>query len=232
MIVVAVLCMLAFVGISSMDYLTRGDVNSTAAMVRELYATYLAESIAAQIEARVNARPWEQRFWELENQAKGTVGAPLPFSKSSGHLKIAAEGVAEREYDFVGVVKDLSSGGLHDYRIYVEVSVQGSQFSFSWDKRCAESLLTGLNRDASRLDKQLEDTAPDTAPTDQMLESIKEASNVPGADTISTGYADLLRKLNGDAQLFQGATELPPKPEEPTPPPPPTYDPASNTNTP
>lgn len=227
MIVVAVLCMLAFVGISSMDYLTRGDVSSTAALVRELQATYLAESIAAQIDARVSSRPWEERFWETRNLERGTPGKSYTFEKATGEVKISGEGLPDSEYDFVCVVKDLKSGGLHDYRIYVELNVQGQQFTFSWDKRASESLLTGLNRDASRLDKHLEDVPPDTPPTDDMLDKIKEASNVPAADAINTDFQKLLENLHSDTQLFQGGTEVPPKPAEPLPPPAPTYDPSS-----
>ena len=233
MVVVAVLCMIAFVGISSMDYLTRSDMSSTATMVRELYGTYLAEAVAAQVEARVNARPFEQRFWELANQAKGTPGAPYTFGKTTNDLKITMDGVPDSDWDYVGVIKDLNAG-LQEYRLYVEVSYQSAHFTFSWDKRCDESLLSGLNRDASRLDKQIDETAPPVDPKDpndptgNMLNSIKDASKVPASDQVQLDYQTLLKKLQSDTQMFQGSTEIPAKPSEaPLPPPAPTYDPSA-----
>lgn len=230
MIVVAVLCMVAFVGISGLDYLTRGDVSSTANLVREVYATYLAESIAAQIEARANAHPWTQRFWFLECQAKGVnlEDNQIAFFKGSDHVKILAEGLADSEYDYAGVLKDIK-GSIRDYRIYVEVSVQGAQFSFSWDKRSSESLLTGLNRDATRLDKQHEALDPSQDPNDTLLENIKETSKVPSADTLTAEYNALLENLAKDTNLIQGGgPEVATTPSSVEPPAAPVYDPANS----
>lgn len=51
------------------------------------------------------------------------------------------------DYDFVANVKDLAvdpispEGTLREYRLYVEVTVKGETYAFSWDKRHEGSLL-------------------------------------------------------------------------------------------
>jgi hypothetical protein len=228
MVVVAVLCLVAFIGIGSMDYLTRADLSSSANLVRELRATYLAESIAAQIEARANRRPWDQRFWFRESLTARTIANDdhaIVFAKGSGHVHIAGD-MPEGEYDYAGVVKDRDPG-LKEYRIFLEVTLQGHKYVFSWDKRCDETLLGGLNRGGSRLDKQL-DSMPDGTgnAADAILDDIKTAAEMTPAERLQGNLAQLLEKLRADEQVYQGATEVPLRPSgTPSPPPRPVLSP-------
>ncbi|MBI4862402.1 MAG: hypothetical protein HY815_19410 [Candidatus Riflebacteria bacterium] len=229
MVLALILALIIFVGVSSMDYLTRADVSATTNLVRELKATYLAESIAAQIESRANRHPWELRFWLIEAQAAGTVTPgsgimpSVTFNRSTSHVDLSGDATPSTEYDFVGVVKDVDSG-MKDYRIYVEVNYQGTSFTFSWDKRYQESLLGGMNRNTSRLDKQLEETAANTVPTDQLIDGIKSSAAAPAPGTLSPEFLQLLDTLRTDERTYAGATETPPEPAgSPSPLPPPQY---------
>lgn len=220
MIVVAVLCLLAFVGISSMDFLTRTDVSTTANLVRELKATYLAESIAAQIEGRANRHPWEKRFWWLEMRP---YDDPLFISKSSGHVKVTGD-LPENEYAFIGAVSDVDAK-LREYRIVIEVTYQKHRYTFTWDKAYDESFLAGLNRDSSRLDKQFDE--PYNEDTDGIIKKIKATAEAVPGDRVSSEFAALLEKLKSDERTIQGAKDPQPQPQgEPSLPPPPTIQPA------
>jgi hypothetical protein len=225
MIVVAVMCLLAFIGLSSFDFLTRTDVSTTGNLIRELRATYLAESISAQIESRVNRHPWEERFWWLATRPQPRV--PFYLGKSGGHVKIAGD-VPENEYDYNGFVQDRDEN-LREYRIVMEVRYQQHQYTFTWDKKFEESLIGGLNRDTSRLDKQLEEFPPGEQKeeeTNTILDRIKAAAESTPTDRVNTEFADLLKRLRTDQAVIQGAAGLPEEPPgEPSMPAPPTIQP-------
>lgn len=213
----SIIALVIGMSVFSFQFLTRTDVTTTVNLVRELQATNLAESIATQIESRANRRPWELRFWLKESLARGSSGAGAgvmaqsSFSKASGHVRLAKDVLPADAYEFVGVVKDVDPG-RREYRIYVEVALQGETFAFSWDKRHQESLLGGMNADTSRLDKRLEDVAPNSKPTDQLIDKIKEKAAEPPADAVDQQFAELLRRLETDEKIFEGSTQIPPEP--------------------
>lgn len=226
-LVVMVLALVIGLAVFSFDFMTKTDVTTTVNLVRELQATNLAESIAAQIEARANRHPWELRFWLKESLGGGTTtpGAGLEpqitFNKGSGHVRLDRDVLPADSYDFVGVVKDVDPG-RREYRIYVEVLLQGESYTFSWDKRYLESLLGGMNADTSRLDKRLEQTPPNARPTDQLIDKIKASAAAPPPDALDTRFAELLKQLQQDKTIFEGSNSVPPEPTgTPSPPPPP-----------
>jgi len=212
-----VLAIVILLAISSLDFLPRSDLSATASLIREMKATCLAESIAAQIESRVNRHPWEKRFWLLEAQRQGTItpgSGVVPqatFNKSTGHVNLSADTLSAPEYDFVGVVKDVNSGAK-EYRIYAEVSYQDAHFTFSWDKRYQDSILGTLNQDLSLLDKQLEEAVANTAPTDQLLENIKASAQTPSASGLTHAFQRLLEDIQKDEKKLEGVTGAPVEP--------------------
>ena len=124
-------------------------------------------------------------------------------------------------YDFVGIVKDVDPG-RREYRVYVEVMLQGESYTFSWDKRYVESMLGGMNADTSRLDKRLELTPPNAKPTDQLIDKIKAVAAAPPPDALDARFAEMLKQLQSDKTIFEGSNGVPPEPTgTPSPPPPP-----------
>lgn len=213
----SILALVIGMSVFSFQLLTRTDVTTTVHLVRELEATNLAESIATQIESLANRKPWELRFWLKEALARGGAGpaagvvVQTSFAKGSPHVRLGKDALPDTAYDFVGVVKDVDAG-RREYRIYVEVVLQGESYAFSSDKRHQESLLGGMNADTSRLDKRLEDVAPNSKPTDQLIDQIKEKAAAPPADGVDQQFGDLLRRLDTDKKIFEGSSQLPPEP--------------------
>jgi len=211
-------------GVSSFFFTTRTDVTTSINLAREITTTYLAESVAAQIESRTNRHPWELRFWLIEAQDAGTVtpgSGILPtvtFDRSSGHVDLSADALPGDAYDYTGVVKDLDSG-LRTYRIYLEVTLEDEVYSFAWDKRFNQSVLDGMNRENALLDKKLEDVALNSAPTDQLLDEVKREASAPREDTIQFRFKALLDELRADQESIEGSTTVDPDPAEGEPPP-------------
>lgn len=226
MLVMTVLALVIGLAVFSFNFMTRSDVTSTVNLVRELQATNLAESIATQIESRANRHPWELRFWLKESLRGGssTPGAGLEaqasFDKGSGHVRLDRDVLPADLYDYVGVVKDVDPG-RREYRIYVEVIIQGESYAFSWDKRYLESLLGGMNADTSRLDKRIEQTPPNARPTDQLIDKIKASAATPPPDALDARFTDMLKALQQDKTIFEGSNSVPAEPSgSPNPPPP------------
>src|SRR5207248_7747209 len=137
-----------------LSYLTKTDVSTSANMLRENLATNLAEAVAAQMEAQVNAGPWSKRFWFQEWAASGSDDAPpkYMFDQTTPYANLSRDTLPADQYAFTGVIKDLP-GSLRQYRLYLEVTVRDETYAFSWDKQWDQSLLTGMNRDATQVDK-------------------------------------------------------------------------------
>lgn len=235
LLVALVLSVIMLVGVSAFDFLTRTDVSTTANLIREIEATGLAESIAAQIEARVNRRPWEERFWLREAQARGTVtpgsglAASTTFDPGSGHVRLEGEVLSRSECGFSGIVKDLDPA-LREYRVYVELSVHGVPFTFSWDKRYSESLLGGMNRETTQMAKSLDHMPTATNPADMVLDDIKARAGLTPVDLIEAQLRDVLESLRKDELAYEGTAGVAPEPtgtpETPPPPSPPDKLPA------
>lgn len=224
MLVLTMLAMVIGLAVFSFNFMTKTDVTTTVNLVRELQATNLAESIAAQIESRANRHPWELRFWLKESLGASSSGALEPqisFDKASGHVRLDRDVLPADSYDFVGIVKDVDPG-RREYRVYVEVMLQGESYTFSWDKRYVESMLGGMNADTSRLDKRLELTPPNAKPTDQLIDKIKAVAAAPPPDALDARFAEMLKQLQSDKTIFEGSNGVPPEPTgTPSPPPPP-----------
>ena len=226
----SVLCILIFMALVSLSYLSSTDASTTAHLVRELQATALAESIAVTVEGRVNSGPWIKRFWLEEALASAPPGATgvvplLTFSKTSGHFPSVGEGLVAPDWAYTGVVKDLDTSA-RVYRIYVEVTIGGEPYTFSWDKRYDESLMGALNRDATIMDKRIdEDASAQDAPSDQLIDVIKEEAKQPPADSVEERYKDILGKLHDDEDTVRGATTVASEPDA-SPEPLPTPEPA------
>ena len=212
------LCLLVLMGIASLSFLTSGDVSSSVALARELKATYLAESIATQVEARTSRHPWIDRFWLVEAQEAGTytpgsgIGPSVAFDATTGHVDLSGDTLDSDSYDFTGLVKDLSDS-VEEYRIYVEVTHEARLYAFSWDKRYQESLLGGLNRDTTRLDKNLDDLAANGPETDQLLDNVKSIAETTPENDIEQQFKDLLDRLREDNDTVETAAGVPPEPE-------------------
>lgn len=214
-----VLCLMILMAVFSLSYMTSSDATISGHLVHELQATALAESLAVTIEARVNSGPWMKRFW-LTESAAANPQAPdgpgvlplLTFTQASGLFPTVGEGLEGLEWGYTGVVKDTDPDS-HSYRIYVEVTLAGERHTFSWDKRYDESLMGAVNRDATVMDKRLEQDAPVDAPTandpaDQLIESIKTKSKEPQPDSQEDRFKGILTKLEGDQQTFEGAATV------------------------
>lgn len=176
LVVVLFLAMIAFGALFAVSYSTRTDVASSSRMLRELKATCIAESISAQIEARVGSRPWDERFWFVEAQARGSAGGTgivplLALDRRSRYLNLTGDTLPASDYDFSAVVKDLPEEALM-YRVYVEVTLGPDRFAFAYDKTYDRSLLGTLNRDATVADKPVED-APGGSGADGYLGAVR-----------------------------------------------------------
>lgn len=224
MILVALfLCMIMMLGASTLFFTTKTDVQTSVNIAREIRATYLAESIATQIEARAIRTLWALRFWSVESLEAGSTEPQITFDQSSGHVDLSKDSFPGG-FQFHGIVKDLDSA-LKTYRIYVEIVLDGETFSYAWDKQYQEGVLEGLNRDSSLFDKKLENLTQGAAPTDQFLDEVKDTALAPQENTVQYQFRQLLEKLKDDSDAFEAAGtvtanpdggEPPPKPIPPT----------------
>lgn len=194
----------------ALGFLTKTDVTTSSNMLRENLATNLAESIAAQLEAQVNVCPWHERFWFQEAQARGDTDAshPYPFDRSTPYVNLANDTLPLADLDFAGVIKDLP-GELRQYRLYLEVTVRGESYSYSWDKQWEQSLLAGMNRDSTQVDKPLDtgNGTTTTATTDELIDGIKQrVEDAPPPDNSGTGQTSRLRRLRKDEPGFDSKT--------------------------
>lgn len=222
LVVILVLGLLIAGALSSLSFLTHSDVSSTEKLLREVAATSIAESVAAQFEAQVNRRPWSDRFWWREAQASGALAAapdqPVSygFDGTSKYLKLSDETTHDHPYEIAGVVKDLPSAP-RSYRIYVQVTFRGDRYTFSWDKLFQESFLGNMNHDSTQNESGLELTEADgTAPAggvaDQILDDVRNRQDTapPASDpSSSTGVLDLLNTLHEAASTLERTTVTP-----------------------
>ena len=200
---------LIFMAIWSLGFLTKTDASTTQNLLRELHATYLAESIAAQVDAQVNTNPWNQRFWFVASLAAGSTGTPMAtINKSSPFINLSGETLPPAEFDFTGVIKDLPDE-LRQYRLYLEVTVRGETYSFSWDKRHEQTLLSGLAHDNTEMDKVVEIPSPVSA-TDNLIDGIKtEEIKAPATDNSGAGQKVRVSGLRRDRRSHRARTLLP-----------------------
>lgn len=208
LLIVSILGLVLFGAVFSLGFLTKTDVTSSSNMLRESLATNVAESVAAQMEAQVNTRPWHQRFWFLEAQARGEADPahPLPFDKTTPYVNLSKDSLPLAEIEFTGVIKDLP-GELRQYRLYLEVVVKGEGYAFSWDKQWEQSLLAGMNRDSTQVDKPLDAGNGSTAPTDELIEGIKKrVEEAPPPDQSGSNQTDRLKRLRENEANFDAAT--------------------------
>lgn len=223
LLIIAILGLLLFGAVFSLGFLTKTDVSTSSNMLRENLATNLAESIAAQIEAQVNAAPWAKRFWMQEWMAAGADDGPpkYAFDQTTPYANLGRDTLAADQYAFSGVIKDLP-GELRQYRLYLEVTVRDETYAFSWDKQWEQSLLTGMNRDATQVDKPIEVSDGSLAPVDQLVDGIKKrVVDAPPPDAAATpAQTDRIKKLRDDEPGFDSKT-IAPDPKAPTIPPPP-----------
>lgn len=202
LVIVSVLALVVFAALFSLSYLTRTDVVSSSNLLREITATSIAESIAAQIEARTNTHPWPDRFWLPDS------GPPeRRIDGATPEIDLSRESFPSADYEFVGIVKDLPTE-LREYRIYLEVKVKGETYAFSWDKRWEMSMLAAMNRDMTQVGKSYDDVPANLNATDTLINTIKEAADTaPPADSSLTQSAPLAAKvarLRKDEKTFKG----------------------------
>lgn len=223
LLVALFLCIVMMLGASTLFFTTKTDVQTSVNLAREIRATYLAESIAAQIEARAIRTLWALRFWSVESLEAGSTEPQISFDQDSGHVDLSKD-TFPGGFQFRGIVKDLDSA-LKTYRVYVEIQLDNESFSYAWDKQYQEGVLEGLNRDSSIFDKKLENMSTGTAPTDQFLDEVKETATAPQENTVQYQFRQLLDKLKSDSDAFEAAGtvtanpdggEPPPKPVPPT----------------
>lgn len=203
LIIVSVLALVVFAALFGLSYLTRTDVVSSSNLLREITATAIAESISAQIEARTNTHPWADRFWLVD-------GAPKPelaINRGTREIDLSRESFPSSDYDFVGIVKDLPTE-LREYRIYLEVTVKGEVYAFSWDKRWELSLLAALNRDMTMVGKSYDDVPANTNATDTLINTIKDAADTapppePGLSAAAP-LATKVKRLRKEEKSFKG----------------------------
>lgn len=208
LLIIAILGLLLCGAVFSLSFLTKTDITTSSNMLREQLATNIGESIAAQIEAQVNLRPWYERFWFLEAQTRGDPSPyPLQIVKASPYANLSRDQLPHSEIDYTGIIKDLP-GELRQYRLYLEVTVKGEMYAFSWDKRWEQSLLQGMNRDSTQVDKPIEIADPTGGANDELIEGIKKrVDEAPPPDaTRDARQAERLRRLRGDETNFDAAT--------------------------
>lgn len=208
-----------FIAVFALSFMTRSDASSTSNLLRELLGTQLAESIATQVEAQVNTKPWSRRFWLIEAQKAGTyvegtgVVPTYTINKGSPYINLSLDSMPASEYDFVGVVKDCVDPEAEvppqDYRIYLEVTMQGYTYAFTWDKRWSQSIMVGLNRDTTLVDKALGDLESAPTATDSLVDNIKiDVLAAPQADGSGAAQTSLISKLRRDAQSHRAQAIL------------------------
>lgn len=220
LLVIAILSAVMFVAMFSLGFLTRTDVTTSSFLMREVQATHLAESIAAQVEAHANSRPWSKRFWFLEALAAGTakkgdgIAPAFPFDTSTKYVNVSRDSLPAADYEFVGVIKDLPTE-LWEYRLFVEVTLRGERYAFTWDKRWDQGLLSAMSRDATLLDKPLEGIDVGLPPVDTLIDTIKDqAKAAPPPEGANPPQQALIGDLREDEGSFD-ATAIPPDPGAP-----------------
>lgn len=202
LLVIAIFGTIIFLAVWSLGFLTRTDASTTANLLRELQATYLAESIAAQVDVQANSHPWNERFWV------GPTSTTASLNRSSAFVNLSGETLPSGDWDFTGVVKDLPDR-LRQYRLYLEVTVRGETYCFTWDKRHEQTLLTGLGEDATETDKTLDAPGPASA-TDTLLDGIKtQEVSAPATDNSGSGQQQRLGKLRKDRPSHRARALLP-----------------------
>lgn len=222
LVIVLILAMVIMTGVFSLSFLTKTDVSTTSILLRELQATYLAESVAVQVAARVNSMPWHYRFWYIDALAKGTivdgtgVSASMTFDENTGVANLSGDSLPPGEYTYMGVVKDLPST-LREYRLYLEVVVDGELYAFSWDKRYDMALLASLNHDTTMVDKIVDSLNPAPDPADKLIEVIKtEAEEAPPPEAVNQNQITKLAGLREDEKSFKARALTPDPTNGPT----------------
>lgn len=208
LLVIAILGLLLCGAVFSLSFLTKTDVTSSSNMLREQLATNIGESIAAQIEAQVNLRPWHERFWFLEAQAAGRSSPyPLNINAVSPYANLSKDQLPLSEIEYSGIIKDLP-GELRQYRLYLEVTVKGEMYAFNWDKQWEQSLLQGMNRDSTQVDKPSDSADSNATANDELIESIKKRVDAapPPDKSANPTQTDRLRRLRGDEANFDAQT--------------------------
>jgi hypothetical protein len=217
LVLVAILAFIAMLALFSVGFMSKTDIASTGHFLRELLATHLCESVAAQIEAQVNSSPWFQRFWLVEAQAKfGPAAKPKwSFDKTLPYIDLSGDSLPTDEYTLTGVVKDLP-GELRQYRIYLECTLRGETYAFSWDKRWEQTLMTGLNRESTELDKPI-DAGAVGGRTDELIDSIKETvAKAPEPEGNNPTQEQRLDDLRDDEKSFDVTATVPDPTKVPT----------------
>lgn len=131
------------------------------------------------------------------------------FDKSSPIFNLSKDTLTADKYELNGIVKDLPST-LREYRVYLEVEVEGERYAFSWDKRYQVELLSGFNREPPRLDKVLDFLDSSSTPVDTLVDDVKErATDAPPPDTNDQSQRDRRRRLR-DAEISFGASTIAP----------------------
>jgi len=215
MFIIASLMAMFFIGVVSVGFLTRTDISTTSNFLRELLATHLAESIATQIEAQTSSRPWKSRFWLLEAQKAGTssgdTGVVPTYSLKKGcpYVNLSKDTLSADEYDFIGVVKDLAAE-LRAYRIYLEVTLRGETYAFSFDKRWSQTLLSGFNQDGTLVDKPMGLLDGSSLGTDKFLDNLKaKGQQAVPPDGSNQEQVQRLTNLHQDEKSFKGNAIMP-----------------------
>lgn len=206
LVLVCILAAVVFVSLFAVGFLTKTDVRTSSNLLREILATSLAESIATQMEAQANSRPWVERFW-LE--AVGPDETSMPFDRSCTYINLKNESVSPSDYEFAGIIKDLSAE-LREYRIFLSVTLKDETYNFTFDKRWEMALLTGLNRDTTMMDKALELTGtPTEAGVDGLIDQIKEKVDLaPPPDKSPQAQRTRIKDLRKDEKKFKASVEL------------------------
>jgi hypothetical protein len=228
LLIFALLGIVIFSGVFSLGYMTHSDVSTTTRMLREIRASFLADSVFAQIEGQVNNTPWNQRFWLREAQRAGTYTpgsglVPLyTFDKNCNYLNLSNDSLDESEYELNGQLKDLpanpldaSTNDLMSYRVYLEVTLKGEHYAFVADRHYSVGLLAGLNRDTALLGKGLDEGVAPAGAVDNMMNTIQnQVFQAPSTDGATPGQKAAIQQLRHDRKSFK-AVALMQTPEAP-----------------
>lgn len=205
LVLVCILSVVIFVSLFALGFLTKTDVRTSSNLLREILATSLAESIATQMEAQANSKPWADRFWLDPAVAPPAL---MTFDRSCSYVNLSKESVSASDYDFAGVIKDLPSE-LREYRIFISVTLKNETYNFTWDKRWEMALLTGLNRDTTMMDKTLEQAPATESAVDALINDIKQkVEAAPPPDRSPQAQRTRIKALRKDEKSFKATAEL------------------------
>lgn len=213
LLLVIILCVVAFMAISTLFTVVSEESAQTGNLVKEIKATYVGESVCSHIVSLVNRRPYEERFFlrfaKLAFSSSGGDPSPVwTFDQSNFPFEGGMPADWGDDVEYAGTVKDLDPY-QRTYRVYLEVVCLDHKVTFSFDKRYEEDFLGALNNEATDLNKELDEGLPDQGKTDDQLDKIREEAGDPTKIVAGASAAEL-KKLHADKAAYTSPIGLSP----------------------